>query len=85
MKFKVFDEGKIVECDIVCTFLDESNNINYIIYTDGTKNEDGTSKIYASRYVIEKGSIVLKAIERDCEWDLIDNMLKSKGEEVNEG
>jgi len=78
------EDGKEVVCDIVLTFRDENNDINYIVYTDGTKDEEGELEIYASRYVIENDSYVLKDIESDYEWDLIDNMLDAKYKELGE-
>ncbi len=79
MKVKVIDEqGKEVECKVVSLFKDEGNNINYITYTDGTRGESGKLKLYASRYVIEGDKYILKSIENQYEWDLIDNFLKSK-------
>lgn len=78
MNFKVInDEGKEIVCEIVTVFKDESNNINYIIYTDGTKNESGKLEVYASRYIIRDNNYILQDIEKDYEWDLVDNYLLS--------
>lgn len=82
MKFKVIDNGKEIECNILFTFKDESNDINYVVYTDGTKDNDGDLKIYSSRYVQENKNIILKPIESDYEWDLIDNMIEARWKEV---
>ena len=83
MNFKIIDEGREIICDIVMTFKDDSNNINYIVYTDGTKDFKGELEIYASRYIIEDGNYMLEPIENDYEWNLIDSMLNinsKKGE-----
>lgn len=77
MKFKVIEDGKEIECNIIKMFRDGSNNINYVIYTDGTKDENGKLEIYSSRYDIEGNDFVLKPIENDYEWNLIDNMLST--------
>ena len=79
MKFKVIDNEKEIECNIIKAFRDESNNINYIIYTDGTKDENNDLEIYASRYDMEGNDLVLKPIENDYEWNMIDNMLAAIG------
>jgi len=84
MNFKIIEDGKEVVCDIVLTFRDENNDVNYIVYTDGTKDEDNELEIYASRYVMDNGNYVLKDIENDYEWDLIDNMLDAKYKELGE-
>lgn len=78
MNFKIIEDGKEVICNILLTFRDDNNDINYIIYTDGTLDEDNEPLIYASRYVLENNNYILKDIEKDYEWDLIDNMLDSK-------
>lgn len=78
MNFKVIDNGKEISCDVLLTFRDDNNDINYIVYTDGTKDEDDELEIYASRYVLKNNSYYLEAIENDSEWNLIDNMLEIK-------
>ena len=71
-------------CDILLTFRDENNDINYIVYTDGTKDEDGELDIYASRYNLKGDNYYLEEIKYDYEWNLIDNMLESKYKEIGE-
>jgi len=83
MNFKVIENGKEIVCDVVLTFRDENNNKNYIVYTDGTKDEDGDLEIYASRYLIKDDSYYLEEVENEEEWNLIDNMLESKYKENN--
>ena len=78
MNFKVIENGKEIVCDILLTFRDENNNINYIVYTDGTKDSNEELEIYASRYSKKGNDFVLEAIENESEWNLIDNMLESK-------
>jgi len=82
MNFKIMQDGKEIICDIVLTFRDDNNDINYIVYTDGTKDENGELEIYASRYIIDNNYYLLKEIEHDYEWDLIDNMLEVKYKEL---
>ena len=81
MNFKIIEDGKEIICNILLTFRDDNNNINYIVYTDGTKDSDGDLEIYSSRYVIENGNYILEAIEKEYEWNLVDNMLDSKYKE----
>ena len=78
MKFKVIENGKEIECEIVLTFRDENNDVNYIVYTDGTKDSDGELEVYASRYIEEDNKYILKPIQNEYEWNLIDNMMESK-------
>ena len=83
MNFKIINGEKEILCNVLLTFKDDGNNINYIVYTDGTKDINGDLKNYASRYVLENGNYVLKSIEKESEWDLIDSMLESKFKELD--
>ena len=78
MKFKVIENGKEIDCEIVLTFRDENNDINYIVYTDGTKDNNGELDLFASRYSKNGEDFILEAIENDYEWNLVDNMIESK-------
>lgn len=84
MNFKLMEDGKEITCEVVLTFRDDNNDINYIVYTDGTKDADNELEIFASRYIIENENYILKDIENESEWDLIDNMLESKYRELGE-
>lgn len=77
MNFKIIENDKEINCNILLTFRDDNNDINYIVYTDGTLDDDNEPLIYASRYVLENNSYILKDIENDYEWNLIDNMIDS--------
>lgn len=77
MEFKIIHDGEEILCNIVLTF--KENNINYIIYQDGTKDENGNLVNYASRFVVEEGNYVLNAIEDDKEWELVESKLNEKG------
>lgn len=78
MTFKIYQNGKEITCDIVLTFRDENNDVNYIVYTDGTKDDHDDLEVYASRYVIKDDNYYLEPIQNESEWNLIDNMLESK-------
>ena len=78
MKFRVIENGQEIECDILLTFSDDNNNLNYIVYTDGTKDNSGELEVYASRYEKKGEDLILMAIEHESEWNLIDNMLEFK-------
>ena len=78
MNFKVYEDGKEITCEIILTFRDDHNDINYIVYTDGTKDDKDDLEVYASRYIIKENDFYLEAIENESEWNLIDNMLEAK-------
>ena len=83
MNFKILKNGKEITCDIIISFKDKSNDINYVVYTDGTKDKDGDLEIYASRYIMNDDKVILNPIENKYEWNLIDNMLESKYKEID--
>lgn len=83
MDFKIIEDGKEITCDILLTFKDENNDINYIVYTDGTKDDEGDLEIYASRYTVKDKDFYLEEIKTESEWNLIDNMLESKYKELD--
>lgn len=79
MDFKIIDsEGKEITCEIVTTFKNDETGITYVVYTDGTKDENGELETYASRYALEGSNYVLYPIEDDSEWDLIDEVLEDR-------
>ena len=84
MNFKVIKDNKEIECEIIFTFEDQNNDINYIVYTDGTVDENNELEIYASRYEFKNGEYILVEIENEYEWDLIDNMIEAKCKEVGQ-
>ena len=77
MDMKIMKDGEIISCDVITMFKDDSNNIDYIVYTDGSKDEDGNNNIFASRYVVSDESLELLDIEEDNEWDMIDEVIRS--------
>ncbi len=78
MDMKLIHNGEELSCDIITMFKDEINNINYVVYTDGSKDENGYKNIYASRYkYLEENSIELLDIEDDKEWDMVDEVIRS--------
>lgn len=78
MNFRIIENGKEIECEIITIFRDDNNGINYIVYTDGTKDANNELEIFASRYIEEGNNYILQAIETDSEWNFIDNMLEAK-------
>ena len=82
--FDIIDNGKKIECEVLFPFSDDSNNIDYIVYTDGTKDSDDELEILAARYVIKDGKYYLDEIKNDFEWNLVDNMIEARFKEVGD-
>ena len=83
---KLKDEnGNAKEYRILFNIEDTSNEVNYLIYTNDTKNKAGELKVYASTYVKnDKGNMTKsKPVESKEEFEFIEKILKSL-EEDNE-
>ena len=76
------DEGKEVVCDVLFTFDSEETGKSYIAYTDNTKDESGNVQVYASIYDPEEENPELKPIESEKEWKVIETILETLQEEV---
>lgn len=83
LAFKIKKEGKEIVCYIIFQFEDSKTGKKYVIYTDGTKNNDGTLEILASTYEMVDNQIEIGLITTDYEWDLVDKMLAQKVGELH--
>ena len=71
-----YENGKVVQCEILFTFEEESTGKDYIVYTYDTLDENGNLKVYASIQSLQKdGTIKLLPIETDVEWRMIETIL----------
>ncbi len=80
----VNDEGKEVECEILFTFDSDETKKSYIVYTDNTLDEGGSTKVYASVYDPTGQNPSLMPIETEKEWQVIENILSSVQEKIDE-
>lgn len=76
------DEGKEVKCEVLFTFDSDETKKSYIVYTDNTLDEDGSTKVYASIYDPEGKERSLKPIESEKEWKVIETILTEIQESV---
>ena len=77
------DEGQEVECEVLFTFESDETGKNYMVYTDNTTDESGSTRVYASIYDATGADKSLKPIESEQEWDVIENILSSIQEKVD--
>lgn len=77
------EEGKEVECEILFTCELKETGKNYMVYTDGTSEEDGSIKCYASIYDPEGVDSELKPVETEKEWELLNKLFESLEEKFN--
>ena len=78
------DKGEEIECEILFTFDSEETKKSYIVYTDNTLDENGSTKVYASVYDPTGQNPALMPIETEKEWLVIENILSSVQEKIDE-
>ena len=79
----ISDEGKEIVCNVLFTFDSDETKKSYIVYTDNTKDSNGSVKVYASIYDPKSiDDMELLPIETDKEWKIIETILESIQEEV---
>ncbi len=82
--FTVVDEnGTEKEYTILLSFDSEDTGKSYVVYTDKSRREDGSTVVFAS--IMNKETGCLEAIETEREWRLIERMLNTIQEEFKAG
>lgn len=78
------DDGKDIECHLLFTFESESTGKVYIVYTDGSTDENGDLSVFASAVeeYINDEDVTFSAITTQAEWDEIDEKLEEYLREV---
>ncbi len=80
----VNDKGEEVECEILFTFDSDETKKSYIVYTDNTLDDNGSTKVYASIYDPTGHNPALLPIETEKEWLVIENILSSVQEKIDQ-
>lgn len=84
MTFMLKDEsGKETEFEVLFTFDSKETGKSYVAYTDNSKDEQGSTRVYASIYTPNQEPMKLEAIETEEEWAMIQNVLDKIGEATN--
>ena len=78
------DKGEEVECEILFTFDSDETKKSYIVYTDNTLDENGSTKVYASIYDPTGQNPALTPIQSEKEWLVIEKILSSVQEKINQ-
>lgn len=69
------NDGKQIECTIIDAFYSEEFGKGYVLYVDGTKNENGEENVFASSYDLEYPDNLMD-IESQEEWEMIERALQ---------
>lgn len=67
-------DGKMIECEMFLTFF--KNNTNFIVYTDHELDDEGEERLLASKYILNKGKIVLLGELNDEEYSLVEKEME---------
>lgn len=78
------EEGKEIECEVLFTFDSDETKKSYIVYTDNTTDESGSTKVYASVFDPTGANNALLPVETEKEWLVIENILASVQEQNKE-
>lgn len=63
------DDGQKIICEVLLTFKSEVTHKNYIVYTNGSRDDYGNVLISASSFNPENGE--LSDIETEEEWNIV--------------
>lgn len=75
--------GNEVEMEIIAAFINDETNKQYIIFTDHTKNPDGTLQVSAASFVGDlDGEIKITKIETQEEWDIVNDFIRDMNKEI---
>lgn len=92
----VFDSGtgRYIPCQVLMSFpmiVDDPADFhrayyaNYVVYTDGTQDEDGSSRVYASTYDPTQEDPEFLPIQTEAEWAKIEQILEDAYRLAQEG
>ena len=60
MQFEITNsEGKKIICETIATYHDDNTNKDFIVYTDGSLNEEKKLKLYYSLYKMHDNGVEL--------------------------
>ncbi len=69
------ENGEEITCDVLFTFENEETRQSYIVYTDYSLDDEGCTRIYSNRYVIENDQVAFEPVETAAEQEKISEML----------
>lgn len=77
------EDGKEIVCHVLFTFESDETGKNYIVYTDNSKDDKGNIQVFASIYDPNDPETKLEPIETEKEWKIIETILNTLQEEMN--
>lgn len=77
------NDGQEIECTIIDSFYSEEFGRAYVLYVDGSLNENGEENVFASSYDLEYPEQLMD-IESNEEWEMIDRALQELKETLEQ-
>lgn len=71
------EERKIKEYEVIMTFLNESNNKNYIIFTDNTVDNYGKIRLFGAIYDLDSPNLYVGNLSSQEEWNAMYQLMNS--------
>ena len=68
--------GNTMEYEVITAFSLPKEEKNIVVYTDNTKNEDGTLNVFASIYYPGE-ELKLENIEKEEDWKIVEDVLQN--------
>ena len=68
--------GNTIEYEVITAFSLPKEEKNIVVYTDNTKNEDGTLNVFASIYYPGEEP-KLENIEKEEDWETVEDVLQN--------
>ena len=75
--YAIKEERKIKEYEVIMTFLNESNNKNYIIFTDNIVDSYGKIRIFGAIYDLDSSNLYVGNLSSQEEWNTIYQLMNS--------
>lgn len=72
--FVIEVNGKVINCEMFLTF--EKNNNKFIVYTDHELDQEGEERLLASKYIVDKGKVVLLGELTEEEYLLVEKEME---------
>ena len=80
----ITENGIDKEYEILLAYVWSKTGKNYVVYTDNSTDEDGSIRVYASVFDPTGNNPDLLPIETEKEWLVIENILASVQEKIDE-
>ncbi len=82
-KMQVERDGKVIECDVLFSFVSDDTLKTYVGYTDHSFSPDGRKNVYVSSLDPFSDSLKLDDITDPREIDMVRNVLEQIDQEAN--